>query len=98
MKNRLAEIITRARKALAVTDKIVIDEKVEILNEEKGTYISVGGEFDAIILLAEDILKDPSLHEPLIDNMDHADRHNIAGGMNRPDRASEYEHNKTEED
>ena len=83
MKNRLEEIIVMAKKALVTTDQKVIDTFVD-------DKVSVGGTLDSIILLAEDILKDPSLHEPIIDNMDHADRHNIAGSMNRPDRASEH--------
>ena len=83
MKNRLEEIIVMAKKALVTTDKKVVDEFID-------DKVSVGGTLDSIILLAEDILKDPSLREPIVDNMDHADRHNIAGSMNRPDRASEH--------
>ena len=84
MKNRLEEIIVRAKKALAVTDVGVLDMKADDM-------ISVAGTLDSIILLAEDILKDPSLHEPLPDNMDHADHHNVAGSMNKPARDATYE-------
>ena len=91
MKNRLDEIIVMAKKALVVTDAEIINMKAYDVDKEKRTFVSIGGVFDSIILLAQDILRDPSLHEPILDNMDHPDRHNIAGSMNRPDRASEYE-------
>ena len=91
MKNRLEEIIVTAKKALAVTEKEIIALKVYDIDKKKNTYVSMGGCLDSIILLAEDILKDASLHEPHQDNMDHMEHHNIAGNnMNRPSRDQDY--------
>ena len=87
MKERLDEIIITAKKALALAEKEPINTKpIEV---DKG-FISMGGAFDSIILIAQDIIDNNDCREHS-DNVDHADHHNIAGGMNRPARDATYE-------
>ena len=80
-KNNLDEIIELVNKALLVTDAQVINTEVEAIN--KTSFITIGGVLDSIKILAMDNL---GQFDPLLDNSDNPERHNIAGGMNSPSK------------
>ena len=54
-KELLEEIKDIARKAIRKSDDKVLDEKVHEI--DKKTFVSVGGAFDSIIILVEELEK-----------------------------------------
>ncbi len=81
---KLDEIIETARRAIRVADAKVLD--VEVTEIDKKSFVSIGGSFDSILILALSIKEEQghSLEDEKRDAIDRPERHSIAGGMNNP--------------
>lgn len=56
MKNKiLEEIKEMCRKAIRKTDDKILNESVDVI--DKKTFVSIGGSFDSIILMVEELEK-----------------------------------------
>ena len=58
MNKNLEEIIETSKKALRRIENEIANIPVTHLDEKKGSFVSVAGSFDSILILAEEVKKD----------------------------------------
>ncbi len=82
MNKKLDEIIETCRRAIRISDAKVLD--VEVTELDKGNFVSIGGSFDSILILALSIKEEqcPSLADEKRDAIDRPERHSSSGHMN----------------
>jgi len=54
---RLKKMRDMARKAIRVTDEVVLNKEVEVIDDKKGSFISVGGYFDYMLIDIIDMIE-----------------------------------------
>ncbi len=81
---KLDEIIETARRAIRVADAKMLD--VEVTELDKKSFMSIGGSFDSILILALSIKEEQNttVLDEKRDAIDRPERHSIAGHMNDP--------------